>query len=80
MNENEALERIEQITRETGEALRSMRSDALSSIAEGVVVMTAEHDHGVRIVKCAGCGQERWCGFGPCSACGALTPCPGVSA
>lgn len=38
----------------------------------------SEHHHGPRIVACAGCGQDRWCGYGPCQ-CGALTPCQEVT-
>jgi hypothetical protein len=35
-----------------------------------------EHDHGPRVVACVGCGEERWCGIGPCRRCGTVTPCP----
>jgi hypothetical protein len=34
------------------------------------------HEHGPAIVECASCGEQRWCGIGPCRACGAITPCP----
>lgn len=27
----------------------------------------SEHDHGPRVVNCAGCGEQRWCGSGACS-------------
>lgn len=29
---------------------------------------------GQRVVRCAGCGEERWYGYGPCSRCGAPGP------
>lgn len=47
----------------------------MSPDGEWVGRESAEHQHGPRIVICAGCGQERWCGFGPCR-CGVYTPCP----
>lgn len=37
-----------------------------------------EHNHNPRVVACAGCGQDRWCGYGPCQ-CGTFTPCPEIS-
>lgn len=40
--------------------------------------LMSEHNHDPRIVACAGCGKDRWCGYGPCQ-CGAFTPCQEVT-